>query len=369
MATSSGLTRRECLTTLAASMAGLPTLGLLAAAPTVGHSVTSTPAPAPATTSAKTVRGAFMILSTPFTKSGDVDWDDLTREVEFVDRCGCQGIVWPQGSSLVTTLTKDERLRGAEVLAKAITGKRAALVLGVQGANTAEMLDYASHAERLNPDALIAMPPSTGRTVQDYRDYFRALASLTNRPVIVQTSGGAPGLPPPVDLILELAREFPHLGYVKEESAPLIERMKSEIKARPPMRGVFGASNAQGWLYEMRLGLDGIITGEAMYADLMSKLWDFHERHQVVELREAYSKFLLMRNLIQQIPQTDLYILKKRGIFKTMTTRTIPKSLSSESSSSKAVVKQPAELSSDAIAEIEYRFAALQPYLLRGTTS
>ena len=79
--------------------------------------------------------GAFMILHTPFTESKAVDWDDLVREVEFVDRCGAQGIVWPQGSSSVASLTRDERLRGMEVLAKAVQGRKTALVLGVQGKN------------------------------------------------------------------------------------------------------------------------------------------------------------------------------------------------------------------------------------------
>ena len=41
--------------------------------------------------SAKTMRGAFIILNTPFTATGEVDWDDLNREVEFVDRAGCHG--------------------------------------------------------------------------------------------------------------------------------------------------------------------------------------------------------------------------------------------------------------------------------------
>ena len=36
--------------------------------------------------------------------------------------------------------------------------------------------------------------------------------------MIIQTSGGA-GLIPPPELIVALAREFPHLGYVKEEKA------------------------------------------------------------------------------------------------------------------------------------------------------
>jgi dihydrodipicolinate synthase/N-acetylneuraminate lyase len=104
------LTRREYLWTLGAIAlsAGLPR------------------AAAAATATDKKLRGAFMILNTPFTSSGVVDWEDLTREVVFIDRAGCQGIVWPQGSSGVTTLTKDERMHGMEVLAKAVQGKRVA---------------------------------------------------------------------------------------------------------------------------------------------------------------------------------------------------------------------------------------------------
>ena len=47
---------------------------------------------------------------------------------------------------------------------------------------------YARHAESLAPDALIAMPPTAGTSMDDYRAYFRALGQATNRPVIIQTS-------------------------------------------------------------------------------------------------------------------------------------------------------------------------------------
>jgi dihydrodipicolinate synthase/N-acetylneuraminate lyase len=330
-------TRRECFTMLA-SAAALPAV--------LSQRVTA---------AGKPMRGAFMILSTPFTETGAVDWDDLVRETEFVDRCGAHGAVWPQGSSGVANLTNDERLRGMDVLAKAIRGKKTALVLGVQGKDTTEMLEYARRAEALAPDAMIAMPPSAARSVDEYREYFRALAQVTKRPVIIQTSGGARDLPPPVDLIVALAREFPHLGYVKEESAPVVERMRSEIAQRPPLTSVFGASFATGWLYEMRLGLDGVITGNAMYADLMARMWIFHEQRQVEPLRDAFSKFLLMRNLSAQIPSADLYIMKKRGIFKTTATR-------SGGVGSGARVTT-LKFTADQIAEIEYRFAALTPYL------
>jgi 4-hydroxy-tetrahydrodipicolinate synthase len=306
---------------------------------------------------AKPMRGAFMILNTPFTNAGAVDWDDLAREAVFVDRCGCQGVVWPQGSSGVATLTKDERLRGMEILAKALQGKRTALVLGVQGRDTAEMLEYARRAEALAPDAMIAMPPSSGQTLDDYHQYFRALAGVTRKPVIVQTSGGNRSLPPSTDLIVQLAREFPNFGYVKEETAPIVERMRAELRQRPPMKGIFGASLGVGWLYEMRLGLDGVITGNAMFADLMARIWELHERGKQEELRDAYSRFLLMRNLDEQIPGANLYIMKKRGIFKTTVTRA-----GAPADGATPKINQ-VTLAPDAIEEIEYRFAGLKPYL------
>jgi dihydrodipicolinate synthase/N-acetylneuraminate lyase len=145
---------------------------------------------------------------------------------------------------------------------------------------------------------------------------------------------------------------------VKEESAPVLDRMREEVRQRPPMRGVFGASFGVGWLYEMRLGLDGVITGNAMYADLMARIWELHSAGRRDELREAYSKFLLMRNLDEQVPGTSLYVMKKRGIFKTTVTR-----------AGAPVPGQPPKvnhlaLPPDAIEEIEYRFAALKPYLM-----
>jgi dihydrodipicolinate synthase/N-acetylneuraminate lyase len=340
------LTRREYLWTLGAVALVSRIPRLTAAAPT---------------TAPKSMAGPFIILNTPFTAAGDVDWADFTREVEFVDRAGCQGIVWPQGSSSVATLTKDERMRGMEVLAKAVEGKRIALMLGVQGKDIAEMREYATRADALNPDAVIAMPPTTGTSMDDYRAYFRALAAITKRPVFVQTSGGARDLPPTTDLIVELAREFPNFGYVKEESQPVVARMKAEIAARPAMKGVFGASFAEGWLYELRLGLDGVITGSGMYADVLARIWDAHTHGRPDEARDAYSKFLLMRNLEEQIPGTGLYIMKKRGIFKTTVRRTTAPSAGTPPKLSE-FKPSPVELE-----EIEYRFAALKPYLVSGT--
>ena len=100
------------------------------------------------------------IVTTPYTPSGAIDFDDLAREMRFFDRIGCTGAVWPQASSDVDLMTKEERLHGMTVIAEACRPLKVASILGVQGGDIAQMLDYARHAEQLEPDAVIAMPPS-----------------------------------------------------------------------------------------------------------------------------------------------------------------------------------------------------------------
>jgi dihydrodipicolinate synthase/N-acetylneuraminate lyase len=336
-------TRREYLWTLGAVAMTARFQPLNAASPTAAP---------------KELRGPFIILNTPFTATGDVDWDDLVREVQFVERAGCTGIVWPQGSSGVNQLTKDERMHGMEVLAKAVQDKRIALVLGVQGKDVNEMREFAARAEALAPDAVIAMPPSTGTSMDDYRTYFHTLAGATKRPVFVQTSGGARDLPPTTDLIIELAKQFPHFGYVKEESQPLIPRLKAELQARPAMKGIFSAAFAEGFLYELRLGVDGVITGSGMYGDVLARIWEAYKKNRIDEARDAYAKFLLMRNLEEQLPGTGLFIMKKRGIFKTTVRRTTAPSAGAPAKLSEF---KPSDVE---LAEIEFRFAALKPYLI-----
>ncbi len=171
---------------------------------------------------AKPLRGIFIIMATPFTASGAVDFEDLANEVAWLDRCGVQGMVWPQLASEYVTLSKEERMQGMEVLARAARGKRPALVLGVQGPNTAAALEYARQAERLSPDAIIAIPPTEASTLDDFREYYRAIAKAWKRPLFMQTTGGAKGIEPTVDFMLDLARELPNFRYVKEEYSPVI---------------------------------------------------------------------------------------------------------------------------------------------------
>ena len=320
------VTRRECLTTLAAA-ALFPAVRLGAA-------------------EAKPMRGAFMILSTPYTVGGAVDYEGLAKEVDFCDRCGIEGLVWPQNSSEQRYLSQAERLRGFEVLAQAARGRAPALVLGVQADDTAGMLEYAERAEALEPDAMIAIPPTTATSLADFRSYYAALCGVTGRPVFVQTSGG-PDIEPTVEFLVSLAREFPQCAYIKEEHPPVQQRMLELATHRPdPIKSILGANFGRQWLHEMRLGTDGVMTGGVMYADIYAELWDLHQAGRQDAARDLYAKLLLMLNLDGLIPGVRLYVLQKRGLFQTVLSRRGEYSFT--------------QLQID---EIEHRFAALEPHL------
>ncbi|MDP6536095.1 MAG: dihydrodipicolinate synthase family protein [Gammaproteobacteria bacterium] len=321
------LTRRQCLAALGTT-AVMPYSNLFAAAE-------------------NKMRGALMILSTPYTNSDEVDYEDLAKEVAFCDRCGVQGLVWPQNSSEQLYMSKAERIRGFEVLAENNSTTDMALVLGVQADDTAGMLEYARIAESLNPDGMIAIPPTSADSLEDIYAYYAALCEVTDKPIFVQTSGG-PNIELTIDFLVKLATDLPQCGYIKEEYGRVHERMLALQKYQPdPIKSVFGATLGRGWLYEMRIGTDGVMTGGAMYGDVYAKLWELHQAGREDELRDCYSRLLLIQNLDNLIPGVRLYVMKKRGVFKTTMSRRGDYSFSPQQ-----------------IEEIEYRLEALKPYLV-----
>ncbi len=299
----------------------------------------------------KPMRGIFPIIATPYTKAGGVDFEDLAREVEWLEKCGAHGYAWPQhASGYPGGVNREERLRGMEVVARAAKGRKPALLFGVQSTDTEHMLEFARKAEELEPDGLIAMPPLEAKSVEDYRTYYRALGKLTRRPVFIQTTGGAKGIDPPVEFLIDLAKEFPNVSYIKEEVNPVNDRMKALIKAKPVIKGVFSGANGYGLTYEMRFGADGNMP-EAQWTDAYVTVWDLYWSGQREKARAAFASLLLVLNAMRQFRGVPQYMMKKRGVFKT-TVRRRPGGEVGD-----------IQLQPDEIAEIEWNYEAMRPYL------
>jgi hypothetical protein len=183
-------------------------------------------------------------MATPYTDTKAVDYEDLAREVNFLARCEVHGMVWPQLASEYSRLTKEERLKGMKVLARAAAGKKPALVLGIQGRNTAEALEYLRCAEEAAPDAVIAIPPTEAKSLDDFREYYTTLARETKRPFFVQTTGGAPNIEPTVEF-----RSWLKISLRLCRKNSTCDRPNVSLAAhRPTIKGIFSGQAGRGMM-------------------------------------------------------------------------------------------------------------------------
>jgi len=327
------------------------------------------------------LRGPLPIISTPFLESGAVDYDVLGKEARFIIESGCSGAIWPQSEDSYDLLTNDEKKKGIERILQATKSLKGKAVIGCQGRDKAEMMEFAEFienaAKKYNHNAvIISRPPDDGKTEEDLMDYYSALGNVVTLPVIIQTGGGERyrGVMPSVKMLVELAKRFPKtFGYIKEESGNASSRIMEEVKEKPVIKTVFSAMGGTQWLYQGRkLGSEGLITERPAYADLISYIWKQMENGDANNtLDDAFSKLLLMVNAETMFPGEGMrtgmrcphiYILKKRGIFKNCVSRAWE-----IKDGHKVVPESPIvvelEMTDEQKNEVDRRYESLKPYL------
>ncbi len=262
------------------------------------------------------LRGVFPIGQTPFTEDDKLDLACLTAQIGFCNRGGVQGFAWPQIASGWSSLSEKERLDGAEALIAAGKGGKTAILIGVQtrGADLQGALKYARHAARTGADAIISLPPEKADD-RGMLEYYKAIGTATELPLIVQSQGGMS-----VDLVVNLFHEIPTMKCVKDEAGDPLQRV-TEIRERTGGKlAVFSGNGVRTMIDEMRLGFSGHCptTGLADLYALTFDLWHAGKR------REAFDMFgrILAFNSIRG---AGSFIMVARGIFNESTrSRTTP---------------------------------------------
>ena len=288
-------------------------------------------------------RGVFPIMQTPFSADRKLDMDALIRQVEFLNRIGIPGMVWPQLASEYSTLTQDERTAGAEAIVRAGKGKSAAIVLGVQGPDTEAAVRYARHAEKLQPDAIVAMPLSTKDPKQQLA-YYRAIGENCSRPLFVQTIGDMS-----VDFVYQMAATIPTLRYVKDEAGHTLTRLSEYQRRGKPISGVFTGAHGRTLLDEMARGSAGAMPA-AGFADLYQRVWDLWHAGDRKQATDLFAKTLLLVTQVSAYGIASLkYILELRGVFRNSVCRSEAQNL----------------LDDDARHSLKATFEYVQPLLAR----
>jgi 4-hydroxy-tetrahydrodipicolinate synthase len=258
---------------------------------------------------AKSMRGIFPIMQTPYTDSGQLDTEVLAKEVKFLDHAGAHGVVWPQLASEWSELKPDERSAGAESIMAAAKGARCAVVLGVQGPDAEAARRYARQAEKLGPDAIIALPPRDSSNLDRVSDYYRAIAKECALPLIVQTIGDMS-----VEFVLRMRKDIPTLRFVKDEAGHTLSRI-SEYQRVAPELVVFTGAHGKTMVDELSRGASGTMPA-ASFADLYVQLWNYWQAGKREKAMEDLSRISLLVNQLSAYGMPSIkYILHLRGVF------------------------------------------------------
>ena len=264
------------------------------------------------------LRGFYAIALTPFDETGNLLWDDLEREFDWIARAGAHGIVWPVNDSEQRVLAFPERVRGLDLLARTIGG-RIPTVGGVADTSQAGAVALAEAARWAGVDAVIALPPWGAKlhSVALIEEYFRAIADAAGVPVFLQNLNPPVGSALSSRLIVELCQKIPLVQYVKEERDPHGQYVSEVIAlAGPELKGVFTGGHLLGLVHGHLRGAAGNIASGEM-SDVYAQIWDRMEAGQVAEARKLQDLECALLRCMRTIPGqgTRKRVLVRRGVF------------------------------------------------------
>ena len=169
--------------------------------------------------------GTMTALITPFV-DGQVDYDRLTRNVEFQIAEGIDGLVPVGTTGESPTLTHDEHDKVIEAVVKAAGGK-VPVIAGTGSNATAEALRLTQHAKEVGVDASLQVAPYYNKPTQEglYR-HFMTIADAVDLPMVLYNIPGRCGVALTAQTVARLAKH-PNVAAVKEATGSL--DMASEI--------------------------------------------------------------------------------------------------------------------------------------------
>ena len=168
-----------------------------------------------------TVLGEILTaVVTPFKADGSVDLDRFRALASFLVDNGSDGLVVTGTTGETPTLSDAERF---ELYAAAVDeiGDRATVVAGTGTNATEHSVHLTEHAHELGVDAFLVVTPYYNKPpVRGIVEHFKAVAAVTDRPIVVYNIPSRVVLNLEPEAIAELA-EIPNVRSVKQANADL----------------------------------------------------------------------------------------------------------------------------------------------------
>ncbi|MFP3598337.1 4-hydroxy-tetrahydrodipicolinate synthase [Chryseobacterium sp. SIMBA_029] len=262
------------------------------------------------------LKGVGVALITPFNEDLSVDFDSLTKLVEYNIENGINYLVVLGTTAEAATLSTEEKKQVVDHIIK-VNGKRLPLVLGIGGNNTLEVKKQIEETDLSAFEAVLSVSPYYNKPNQEgLYQHYKALAS-TGKNIIIYNVPSRTGQNLEADTTIRLAKEFPNLFLIKE-AAPNILQYFDILRKKP--EGFSLVSGDDEYTLPVTLaGGDGVISviGQA-YPKEFTTMVQLAFEGKVQEAYEIHNKLVEMIRLIfaEGNPCGVKAVLVEKGIVK-----------------------------------------------------
>ncbi|QBA22390.1 4-hydroxy-tetrahydrodipicolinate synthase [Chryseobacterium indologenes] len=262
------------------------------------------------------LKGVGVALVTPFNEDLSVDFDSLTKLVEYNIENGTNYLVVLGTTAEAATLSAEEKKQVIEHIIK-VNNKRLPLVLGIGGNNTLEVKKQIEEADLSAFEAVLSVSPYYNKPNQEgLYQHYKALAS-TGKNIIIYNVPSRTGQNVEADTTLRLAKEFPNLFLIKEASPNILQYF--DILRKKPEGFSLVSGDDEYTLPVTLAGGDGVISviGQA-YPKEFSTMVNLAFEGKVKEAYEIHNKLVDITRLIfaEGNPCGIKVILAEKGIIK-----------------------------------------------------
>ncbi len=220
------------------------------------------------------IYGVGVALVTPFTISGEVDYDALAKLVNHVSDGGVDYLVALGTTAETPTLTYEEK---NDIIAFIIDinskNRSLPLVVGIGGNCTKNVVDEIKKYDFTDIDAILSVVPYYNKPSQTgIYEHYKAIAKASPIPIILYNVPSRTGVSMTVDTTLKLAADFDNIIGIKEATGTT-ENMVNLLKWRQnsDFRVISGDDSLA--LDLKLIGGDGVISVIAnLYPDKFSKM-------------------------------------------------------------------------------------------------
>ena len=177
-------------------------------------------------------RGLGIALITPFTEDGAVDYEALSRLIDYQLDNGADFLCILATTGETPCLSLAERAQIKSAIVRQVAG-RVPILMGCGGNNTAAVVEELKNGDFSGIDGVLSVCPYYNKPSQEgLYQHFKAIAAATELPVVLYNIPGRTGINLKPETTCRLAKDCKNIVAIKEASGS-IEQVDEIIKYKP----------------------------------------------------------------------------------------------------------------------------------------